>query len=417
MNNCLLKLIGSGVCFVASIATTSLADAATQSEDAPTGLVVYLPFNKDFQDYSGNNNHGSPRGNVQIVDDPTGVRPGKVAEFDGSGDWVILPHIPLNNRPFAFAFWLKADAGSAYGLVMQKASDATNRFFHLMTRFTRRPYLGFYGNDVSSPLAIDMEWNHLVFQYTGTAQEIWHNGQRVAVKVTSAYAGTSGSTYIGRDPNWSNVSASDLKGYVDEFRVYDRALTEEEIQMIMGFPFPPSIVHAVSRRYHEQAGLFDVPLNLYGDASIECRAGSLLRLIFTFTKEVVPADGVLDNEVVVSNRQAVLSLEGRELTAEIWGASSPSCLTVAISGLVDLEGQPLEGPNQLCLGILTADVNGDGKVNIFDLVSTRNAMNQPVTATNFRADVNASGAINIFDLVAIRNNLNMTLDCDSPPQH
>jgi len=44
-------------------------------------------------------------------------------------------------------------------------------------------------------------------------------------------------------------------------------------------------------------------------------------------------------------------------------------------------------------------------------------MNQPVTATNFRADVNASGAINIFDLVAIRNNLNMTLDCDSPPQH
>ncbi|NLX20904.1 MAG: hypothetical protein GXY55_04420, partial [Phycisphaerae bacterium] len=48
-------------------------------------------------------------------------------------------------------------------------------------------------------------------------------------------------------------------------------------------------------------------------------------------------------------------------------------------------------------------------VNIFDLVSVRNSLNQGVSEANFRADVNADGSINIFDLVAVRNNLNQNV--------
>ena len=48
-----------------------------------------------------------------------------------------------------------------------------------------------------------------------------------------------------------------------------------------------------------------------------------------------------------------------------------------------------------------ADVNGDGKVNILDLVFVAGKFGQPVTADNQAADVNGDDAINIRDLVIV----------------
>jgi len=62
----------------------------------------------------------------------------------------------------------------------------------------------------------------------------------------------------------------------------------------------------------------------------------------------------------------------------------------------------------------SADVTGDGQVNIFDLVLVRNQLNQPVAAASFRADVNADGSINIFDLVGVRNSLNTSIATACP---
>jgi len=59
--------------------------------------------------------------------------------------------------------------------------------------------------------------------------------------------------------------------------------------------------------------------------------------------------------------------------------------------------------------VLTGDANGDQRVNIFDLVQVRNALNQAPTQSTFTRDVTADGAINIFDLVAVRNVLNTAL--------
>ena len=61
---------------------------------------------------------------------------------------------------------------------------------------------------------------------------------------------------------------------------------------------------------------------------------------------------------------------------------------------------------------ISCDVNRDCKVNILDLISVRNKLNQPVsTADNVFADVNMpvpDNKINILDLIAVRNKLNTT---------
>ncbi len=52
-----------------------------------------------------------------------------------------------------------------------------------------------------------------------------------------------------------------------------------------------------------------------------------------------------------------------------------------------------------------ADANKDCNVNILDLISVRNKLNQDVhTADNWKADVNEDGRINILDLISVRNN-------------
>ena len=58
---------------------------------------------------------------------------------------------------------------------------------------------------------------------------------------------------------------------------------------------------------------------------------------------------------------------------------------------------------------IPCDVNHDCKVNILDLISIRNKLNQPVSGDNILADVNLptpDGKINILDLIAVRNKLN-----------
>ena len=56
---------------------------------------------------------------------------------------------------------------------------------------------------------------------------------------------------------------------------------------------------------------------------------------------------------------------------------------------------------------IEGDANMDCRVNILDLISIRNKLNQPVgTGDNWKADVNQDTRINILDLIFVRNKLN-----------
>lgn len=188
------------------------------------GIVASLPLTSDLAD-AGDRPAAVSRGGVTFANGE--------AVFDGTG-WIELPHVALDGRAHAFSMWVRADGdGKVMGLVEQRDSDGGNRHYHLMLRGNSQPYLGFYMNDLAAPDPLTHgEEHHLVFQFTGTKQQIWVDGALVAERASSAYAGTSGATSIGRNPSWNNVGGTHFVGAMRNVRVYGRALTPSEIAEI-----------------------------------------------------------------------------------------------------------------------------------------------------------------------------------------
>ena len=185
-------------------------------------LLLHLPLTNDFNDISGENRSVDYEGKIEIKNG--------AASFPGTGNWIETDALPFN-KPFTVSMWIKvADTKSMYGLIEQRDSDAKNHHFHLMLRGSLQPYLGFYINDLISPISIRTnEWTHLVFLYNGTHQQIWINSSLVCQRAAKPYLGTKGVMRLGKSPNWTNVPAAHFAGAMRGVRIYGRALDPQDV--------------------------------------------------------------------------------------------------------------------------------------------------------------------------------------------
>jgi hypothetical protein len=213
--------IGARKKFFSAIFFAFAVAASAQTADLSGKLVAYLPFTQNLEDASPDKLPVKIKGEVKIENG--------TAFFPGGNNWLELPTLPFD-RPFAISVWIKTDGDEMFGLIEQRQANKKNQLFHVMLREAMQPYLGFYLNDVVSPQSIKAaEWTHLIFQYTGTHQEIWVNGQLLCSREAEPYDGSTGPTLIGKNPGWRNVPAKNFQGYMSELRIYGSALSSEEI--------------------------------------------------------------------------------------------------------------------------------------------------------------------------------------------
>ena len=203
------------------------------------GLVAHYRFNGDAADASGNGNDGRVAG-AQAVPDLAGGQNGALA-FDGIDDVIEVAHsdsLDLS-REVTMSFWLlyERQPTQAFYTIFEKSDpgDGHARYgFWLIgdqVEVCADPSSGGAQRCLDSTLALlPGTWNHVVGRYDGQRLDITLNGEPAGQRSyqDAGISRNNAPLFIGAD--LFNPALVYTKQTLDELRIYNRALTDEEIQ-------------------------------------------------------------------------------------------------------------------------------------------------------------------------------------------
>ena len=195
------------------------------------GLVAAYGFEEisgtTVADASGNGNHGTIKEAVRI----TAGRYGKALKFDGVNDWVTVNNsasLGLSTSMTLEAWVYQQSSMSNTIMVKEGAGFAPYEFYSSedldlpVSYINDGSYRSVFG---TNPVPLN-QWTHLVSTYDGQYQRLYVNGVEVAKSArNSLIQQSSGVLRIGGNSLWGEF----FQGYIDEVRIYNRALTVAEV--------------------------------------------------------------------------------------------------------------------------------------------------------------------------------------------
>ena len=222
--------------------------AFDQSALPTQGLVAYYPLNGSANDESGNGNDGKVHGNITYTDGKIG----DAASFSGNEQFVDCGNDnSLSLIQFTIAAWFKWDSPhstDSYRTIISKgAKDALGRNDNWMIFVTsNEPHsigsrVGHGTPDIppvnlmSGFAASDRNWHHVALIYDSIAGTgcLYVDGVCAIPRSELNNAHTnSGSVIIGAWIITDEKAYGSWDGLIDEVRIYDRTLSEMEIQAL-----------------------------------------------------------------------------------------------------------------------------------------------------------------------------------------
>jgi hypothetical protein len=197
------------------------AETITVPTAPPTGGTALLNFtNAGIFDNTGKNNLETV-GNAQINTTTKKYGTGSL-EFDGTGDWLLLPHTldqQLRTATFTIEFWVylaSGDTGSNRGLVA-KGTSTTGFLVSLNT--TQKVVFTFTTSTITSTGSINLNsWNHIAVVRAGTGTDqtnIYINGTNDGTGTVSIDFSQTTVMYVGAN----RTGGDPMKGFIDDLRI------------------------------------------------------------------------------------------------------------------------------------------------------------------------------------------------------
>ncbi len=231
------------VCLTSFVLVLSLANNAFTAKDP--SLIIYYSFDDVgdiIADQSGKGHDGV------VVGDVTAGPEGKVngaAKF-ASGSYLDLdgPSFPAEDIPtsgMTLAAWIKCEnTGGDHAIFNARASDATwlvhpearsNGVFRWLLRARGMTTLF----DIRAGSVPWDEWVHFAGTYDKATSKayLYNNGELVGQANVAASLDIAGDYDLGARVGYNIDNARPFTGLMDEFFLYKRPLTQEEIQTIM----------------------------------------------------------------------------------------------------------------------------------------------------------------------------------------
>lgn len=230
------------------------ACAGMAGADLTTNLVAYYPFSGDANDATTNHNNGTVY-SAALTADRFG-NADSAYYFNGTNAYIQVPFQTYLDRNqtqgYTVAFWFRFDNNPGYVDILDKSHgvppyDYKNWVIQITPADgsgTRT--FGFGGGtgtswlpaaDTSIPL--DVQWHHAAGTLLGQTFQFYVDG---VLKSTSTFSGTvvdtDGDLFIGRHYNLGRY----YQGGIDEIRLYQRALSGDEIAQLANVPLPPALI-------------------------------------------------------------------------------------------------------------------------------------------------------------------------------
>ena len=208
-------------------------------DNIPTdGLVAYYPFNGNANDESGNGNHGTVIGNVELTTDRHGDSNGAYRFFGNPLNYISVPdNESLHFNNFTLSAWVYTD-GDDYGsgYLINKGRDIYDGSYRLGVTYVgaETSYGGSNGVDMAMPET--GVWHMVTGTVEGNTAKIYLDGVFVAENTLSysfSYYNSDPLTlgmhyYSGVPDYW----AYPLLGVMDDVRIYNRVLSPSEIESL-----------------------------------------------------------------------------------------------------------------------------------------------------------------------------------------
>ena len=289
--------------FIVTLAFTSLLKAQTPSDS----LLLYLPFNGNVNDGSGNNLNVTNEG-ATLTSNRFGAE-NSAYLFDGNNDYVqVTSSEKLNNisNEITISGWVKANYQFYHTVLSRNSSNVLFGFAKNL-----RPGIIFHGLTVDYGTSENYwsrilpyytipenEWTFIATTFSNTDSVITFYVNDSIVHNSQAYGTITPSTadlFIGKRD--SEQYPEYFKGSIDDIRVYNRALSKaeitalfEEVQCVK--TFNDTTIYYVSNIEFQT----ETP-KLYFEStdSLTIESGGCDSIVHRYTKFVFNANNCLDS--------------------------------------------------------------------------------------------------------------------------
>ncbi len=231
--NRFLKIILLVTITVSSVSSINISTASASLTD---GLVAHYTFDDNTNDSAGTNN-GTASGGPSYVEGKVG----KALQFDGTNDYITLSNTSaadMTTNNFTVSLWLKTNttATTQYRLISKRGSDGYEIYLgsgqNGLAAYCDTTGGGCLNdNNLGTASVRDMKWHHAVVVFDRSGNMTGYVDGNVGSSPSNISAAVGSMTVaqnlmIGQ---YSNGGGDYFNGTLDDVRVYNRALSADEI--------------------------------------------------------------------------------------------------------------------------------------------------------------------------------------------
>ena len=216
-----------------SLNRSAYSNQATATATGNNDLVAHLQFDGNTMDSTVNLNHSASHGTISYI---TGKVGSQAIALNGTNAFVQLPANVANHQEITIATWVYWNGGAIWQRIFDFGNSQTQYMFLTPSSGSGMRFAiknGGAEQDLNAPVLPTGKWSHVAVTLSASGASMYVNGVLVAVSNAITISPLNLKpilNYIGR----SQFSDPLFNGKIDDFRIYNYALSANEIGQIAG---------------------------------------------------------------------------------------------------------------------------------------------------------------------------------------